>query len=136
VNLSNKIDSIVAANPSFTQQTIDSLYQLRILKYRYTTTFKFDADVTWKVVTAGINIRYNSFMVNIDKFLNLINGIEKYRKEHNKGDIVIDTRFGVNVNKNTRIAVIVKNALNREYTVRPALIEGPRSFTIQINTKF
>lgn len=136
LDLTRKIDSIVAENPTLSQKDIDSLYQLRILKYRYTTTFKFDGDITWKIITAGINIRYNSFMVNIDKFLNLINGIEKYRRENRHGDLVIDTRFGVNVNKNTRIALIVKNIMNTEYTVRPAMIEGPRNFTIQINTKF
>ncbi len=136
MDMTSMIDSVVSANPDLNQGEIDSLYQQRILKYRYTTTFKFDADVTWKVVTAGINVRYNSFMVNIDKFLNLINGIESYRKENNNGDLVIDARFGVNVNKNTRFSLIVKNVMNAEYTVRPAMIEGPRSFTIQIQTKF
>ncbi len=131
-----KTDSLISAHPDFSQTEIDSLRSLSILKYRYTTTFKFDGDITWKIVTAGINMRYNSYMVNIDKFLLLLNGIEKYRAEHKNGDFVIDIRFGVKVNKNTRVSFIVKNLMNREYTTRPALLEGPRNYTIQINTKF
>lgn len=136
INEANRIDSLLGKNPLLTQPEIDSLNNLRILKYRYTTTIKLDADVTWKILTAGVNIRYNSFMVNIDRFLNFIEGIEDYRKINNNGDLVIDARLGFNVNKNTRIAMVVKNVMNREYTVRPAMIEGPRNFTIQINTKF
>lgn len=130
-------DSLIAANPDYESNVKDSIYNLRYLKYRYTTTFKIDADIKYKKFSGGTGIRYNSMMINIDQLFNgLIPGLYEYRKQDTNGDLVVDTRIGYNVNDNMKIGFIVKNLLNNQYTERPAQLEGPRNFTMQIMVKF
>ena len=76
-------------------------------------------------------------MINIDQLFNgLIPGLYEYRKQDTNGDLVVDARIGYNVNDNMKIGFIVKNLLNNQYTERPAQLEGPRNFTMQIMVKF
>ncbi len=128
-----------------TKETIDSISKLKILDYRYQWTAKIEFDISYKQLSTGFSFRYNSFMDNIDPIFNgtdpyipfpVIAGIIPYRQEHNKGDFVIDYRISLKVNKYVKLSLITKNLLNREYTERPALIEQPRNFSLQISAKF
>jgi iron complex outermembrane receptor protein len=104
-----------------------------ILKYRYTTSAKFDVEMGWRKFHIGSYVRYNTYMVNIDQsFKFLFSSIGTYTKKWGHKDTwVIDTRLKYDLTPTASIAIIVKNILNFEYTERPAYIAPPRSFTLQ-----
>jgi iron complex outermembrane receptor protein len=85
-------------------------------------------------------------MENIDKVFvtkledngteEVVPGLSEYRDAHQTGDAVFDLQLGYHVTKIVKASFIVKNALNREYMTRPADIQPPRSFTIQLAAAF
>ncbi len=107
-----------------------------ILKYRYQHTAKADIESTIKIVTLGAMVKYNSFMKNIDNTLSLINGVNDFRKMHDDGSVVVDFRLGVDVLEGTEVSFIAKNVFNELYTLRPAYIEAPRNYTVQLAYQF
>ncbi|MFZ6050480.1 TonB-dependent receptor [Halocola ammonii] len=119
-----------------------------ILKYRMQHLVRADIQLSWKKWTFGTSFRYNSFMQNIDQvFLALddpntfeqaqVNtGITEWRENHDNGDYVFDGRLLFNIKPNQIVGLIVSNVLNREYTIRPLVIEAPRETTIQYTLKF
>lgn len=145
-----KVDSVLTENPGLPQSLKDSLKQTTVLKYRPRTTAKLNADVSYKRVSTGVSLRYNSFMINVDPifegedsnplFAAIFRAnfpvVKEYRKKHDTGDYILDWRLAVDINKNTTISLVVKNLLNHEYSERPAMIEQPRSFALQVNAKF
>jgi iron complex outermembrane receptor protein len=112
-----------------------------ILKYRLQHLVR--ADIFWKYrqYSLGVSARYNSYMQNIDNaFLQLEEfqeatgfnpGIIKWREEHTTGDYVFDLRVGYEIKGRHRLAIIVNNVLNREYSIRPLAIEEPRMSMLQ-----
>jgi hypothetical protein len=127
------------ANPNLENHVYDSIYNFRYLKYRYTTTFKFDLDWSYKRFSIGAGCRYNSFMKRIDPFLEIpifIQGIYRFRQEHNNGDMVFDARAGVQLTDIFKLSLIVKNVANTEYWDRPARLNAPRNYTLQLAAKF
>lgn len=114
-----------------------------ILKYRFQHTVKVDAEVTYKFISFGASIRYNSFMQNIDKafitlhtLLNVVPDIQKFRDNHNQGDWVLDMRLAVQISKSSKLSFIINNVANRVYSMRPGKVEAPRSFIVQYNYQF
>ncbi len=121
-----------------------------MLKYRFYHSAKADAEVTVRKINIGFSAIYNSFMVNIDKafedslrFPNgnpiifngqpmyILPGLREYREKNNKGYVVFDARLGLDLNKNSRISVVVRNILNKEYMIRPADVQAPRNYALQ-----
>ena len=89
-------------------------------------------------------------MVNIDPFFlgtdpliiylfgkpnEFIPGVKDYRNSHHHGDYVIDLRLSYDLNDKVRFSFITKNILNREYSMRPALVEAPRSVQAEVSVK-
>jgi outer membrane cobalamin receptor len=109
----------------------------KILKYRIQHSFKADIQTTYKGVMVGVNMFYNSFMKEIDNVaIGALGSVIAFRKTHNKGDFVMDVRAGYNYKDKFTFNFIVKNVLNTEYTLRPALIEAPRNYTFQVGYNF
>ena len=109
----------------------------KILKYRIQHSVKIDAQSTYKSFMFGISAFYNSFMKEIDNVgVGALGVVSKFRATHNKGDFVMDIRTGYNYKDKLTINLICKNILNREYMLRPALIEAPRNFTFQVGYNF
>lgn len=123
------------------------------LKYRSRHTFKFDVTMIWKGVEWNTNLQYSSYQENIDyafisplfKFLgkSAFGGLEQYRMEKEataigkgRGDIVWNMHWAYNFKQGVRVAFIVKNLLNWEYTPRPAYLEAPRNYTVQLSYVF
>ncbi len=114
-----------------------------ILKYRYQHIAKIDAEITYKnKYILGSSVRYNDFMKNIDKvftdeWLNqeLIPGINEAREKFKNGDIVFDLRIGYQVDKNSKLSLIVNNLFNREYMSRPADMQPQRTIAVQLSLK-
>lgn len=109
------------------------------LKYRYSHLIKTDLELGYKKFSGGISIRYNSFMKNIDKIFvqpglsDLIApGIKKFRDRYPNGDLIFDLRSSIQLNSTTKVSLICKNVLNRTYMSRPADIQPPRTWFIQI----
>jgi len=109
-----------------------------VLKYRYRHLFKGDIECTIKKVSAGLSVRYNSFMQNIDRLFNdgietLLPSVKSYREKHDTGDTVFDFRISYQMLASLKTAFIVKNLFNHEYVGRPYDMQPPRSFTLQFS---
>jgi len=113
-----------------------------VLKYRFQHTVKVDAEVTWKFLSLGASVRYNSYMQNIDKAFytlgsfGVVPDIKGFRDQHNMGDWVLDLRFAAQISKSSKLSFIVNNVANRIYMMRPGRIEAPRSFVVQYTYQF
>ncbi|MDZ4751361.1 MAG: TonB-dependent receptor [Flavobacteriales bacterium] len=116
-----------------------------ILKYRMQHLVRFDVQATFRKLELGVSFRSNSHMTNIDRafqdlendFTQIFNPqINKWRAEHTKGDFVIDTRLSYQVTTQSKVAFIVNNLLNREYSIRPLAIESTRMSMIQYSLTF
>ncbi len=126
-----------------------------VLKYRFRHTFTASWDIDVKGFTFGTNWQYYSFMENLDKIFNDENGLlginfaefretrRKDGREANKeprtyrGDFILDFRIGYHTkNDIVRFSFLVKNVANREYSLRPALIEPPRNFQARVDFSF
>ncbi len=130
LNFNPKVDTLVNSSTK------------NILKYRYQHIAKADIEFTYKKFAFGLSMRYNSFMVNIDKFFvnpqfaGVLPGIAQYRQEYPNGDIVFDNRISYQLNKRAKISLITNNMFNREVTSRPADVLPMRNYALQISVKF
>lgn len=148
-NQANLPDSgYTAISYGMTSSTKDNL-----LKYRNRHTLKLDVTLTWKGIEWNTNLQYSSYMENIDyAFTSPIfkiiggtafGGLEQYRNEKaaikvgkGKGDIVWNMHWAYNFKQGVRVAFLVKNLLNWEYSPRPAYMEAPRNYQIQLSYTF
>lgn len=114
-----------------------------MLKYRFKHMAKADVEAICKNFSIGLSTRYNSFMSNIDKVflvdldptintLYVLPGLKEYRERFSTGSLVFDARVAYRVREKWKFAVIVNNILNAEYTSRPADIQPPRTFMLQL----
>ncbi len=134
-------DSVIKANLSGPTNT---------LKYRYRNSVKFDFENTYKRISIGNTLLYNSNMQNVDAvFQNskpeenvfgrlfelgtrIPGTVNEFRNKYNKGTFLWDLRIGCQLNKQAKIAFVIKNMLNRVYAERPAILSPPRNFTLQL----
>lgn len=148
--ISLNTDTSYIENFSSYQETTDasgnviSVTYDNTLKYRFRHLVRGDIEATWKGVSLGFSVRYNSNMVNIDKVFEqnlfgtyILPGLKDYRANYdNKGALVFDARIGYNFLDHYRVGFIVNNVFNREYTTRPGDIQPPRNFMLQLQAKF
>jgi len=121
------------------KDTLKNSANYNILKYRYKHLFKGDIEFNPGHLMIGLSSRYNSFMENIDAVFEsdaTIPGVKDYREKHYYGDWVFDFRIGYRVTEHFRFAVIVRNLFNHEYMGRPADMQAPRNYTLQLNMRF
>jgi iron complex outermembrane receptor protein len=105
-----------------------------ILKYRYKHSSKFDISLSYKKFSFGIGSSYNSFMEGVDKIFEeeiFIKGVKAYREANNKGNNIFRTHITYKY-RDIDLQFNVDNLFNKEYSVRPGLLEAPRSFTLNI----
>jgi outer membrane receptor protein involved in Fe transport len=108
-----------------------------VLKYRFRHTVKINLESDLKHWQFGISGRYYSFMEAIDKvFEVLIPGVQDFRKNNAHGAFVFDLSIGFHYAEKGTISLIVKNSLNTEYSLRPALMEAPRNYTLKVTQEF
>lgn len=113
-----------------------------ILKYRYEHLVKADIELHIKWFAIGGSYRYYSFMQNVDAiFYNpLINtlGIDAkgYRDANHHPEHVFDFRISAQIARHSKVSFIVNNAFNREYALRPLVINPPRSYALQYAATF
>lgn len=113
-----------------------------MLKYRFKHLVKGDVEVNFEQFSLGLSTRYNSFVENIDIVFEdkvgaqyILPGLKEYRMEYNKGVWVFDTRVAYTLKEHIKFNFIVNNVMNQEYTGRPADIQAPRTFIMQLQYK-
>ncbi|WP_052592733.1 TonB-dependent receptor [Aureispira sp. CCB-QB1] len=120
-----------------------------ILKYRNRHTIKFDGQVTYKGISAGVTVQYLSFMEAIDKFLagsddpktnpstqNPYTKIYYFRQKHNNGSFVLNARLAYQIAKFVKVSFLMNNVLNNEYAIQPGKVEAPRNFSLRADFTF
>ncbi|TNF47922.1 MAG: TonB-dependent receptor [Bacteroidetes bacterium] len=110
-----------------------------LLKYRFRHLAKMDVQAKYKRYMLGFSSRYNSNMDNIDVIFEdgilgqqILQGLKEYRMIHNKGALVFDIRAGYQLKEQLKINLIANNLLNAEYSSRPADLQPPRNFILQL----
>ena len=107
-----------------------------VLKYRNRNSFKLDAEYGLDRFSMGASVQYYSHMQSIDAIFEYgLPGVNNFRSTHNKGFTVVDLRASFRLNKHIKISALCGNLLNAEYTVRPALLEAPRNYTLRLDFK-
>lgn len=110
----------------------DSLQSQSILKYRIANVFKADLEFDLWKFTLGVSAEYNSFMDRIDaEFESLLPGISDYRQLNDKGIWRLDGRIYYRIDKRHSVGFVGRNLTNEFFSLRPGIMEAPRSFTIQ-----
>lgn len=107
---------------------------VNILKYRYRHTYRFDGELTYNNFSIGFGSSYSSFMISVDRLLEqeiIVRGVKEYRAANNSGANVFRFRTGYKF-RNFDFLLNIDNLFNKEYSVRPALLEPPRSFTLNV----
>ena len=118
-----------------------------MLKYRFKHLVKLDIQATYKKFSLGISLRYNSFMKNIDLMFEepiltdtgqqfILPGLKEYRNKNSSGALVFDSRFIYHITKEMKLNLIVNNLFNAEYVSRPADLQAPRNFLLQLQYAF
>lgn len=115
-----------------------------VLKYRFRHMVKLDAEYTVGKFSAGAALNYNSFMENIDYVfqwdlprpltIEPFTGVNRFR-QNRKGASIFDLRASFKPTKVLKISLLCNNVLNAEYTLRPALLEAPRSYAMRVDLK-
>jgi iron complex outermembrane receptor protein len=105
-----------------------------ILKYRNRHNFKVDVEADLTSLTFGFSAQRVSNMVAIDAALGLLDGanITEYRAANDNGYALFDVRVGF-VISDLKISLLANNIFNEEYTLRPALLEAPRNYSIRLD---
>jgi iron complex outermembrane receptor protein len=131
-------------NPKYKEFTnrIDetSSVDYNVLKYRFRDMVKADVEYGYKKMAIGASLQYNSHMEAIDAIfeVNLVEpfgGVYNFRQTHNKGFYLFDLRASYKITKALKASFVVGNVLNEEYSLRPALLEAPRNFTLRLDYK-
>ena len=124
----------------YTYLTTSSDTSSNILKYRVQHLVRFDLGAEWRKFHIGTSLRFNSHVQNIDRAFEDLEavplaefnpGIGIWRASNTNGDYVIDARIGYKLNDKNRLSIVINNALNREYAIRPLAIEEMRMTMLQ-----
>ncbi len=125
-----------------------------ILKYRSKHTLKLDYTVTYKKWELNANLQYSSYFENIDYAFtsslfiaqeksfgaSSFSGLKEYRRRKEaatiKGDIILNATLAFNITPKAKVAFLVKNLLNWEYTPRPGIYGAPRNYALQLSYQF
>lgn len=128
-----------------------------VLKYTSRHLIKANITLGWKGIEWNSNVQFSSFQQNIDyafvspvfQLLDQINhtsaftGLLQYRTAkqntpigEGRGDIVWNMYAAYKFKQGVRIAFLVNNVLNWEYTPRPAYFASPRNYTLQLSYTF
>lgn len=147
-------------NPNYNakKDTLGSLPNSNLLKYRNKHLFKGDIQLDYKKLSVGYSVRYFSYMENIDKRFEqsilheyndlaaginwdevpstyVLPGLKEYRASNKKGDWISDVRISYQLTKALKTSFIINNVTNEEYSSRPGAIGAPRLFMLQMMLK-
>jgi len=105
-----------------------------ILKYRYQHTGKLDIATDYPKFNLGIAGFYYTNMDAVDRLFEFfIPGLKEYREANNQPFSIWNVRLSYALTTKLKASLHANNIGNQEYTLRPALIEPPRNFTLRID---
>lgn len=107
-----------------------------VLNYRSRHTAKGDISATYQKVSLGFTGTYASFITNLDPNIASVSGIREFRNKYSKGQAIFDIRLGYDISDHFRLMLLAKNIMNTQYMIRPAFIEPPRNYTVQLTYDF
>lgn len=110
----------------------------KYLKYRQKWLVRADVQWEYKQFYAGVNVRWNSFMIAIDRpweyeLSGTIPGMKAFRHAHKNGDLLVDARMGIRFAKNWSAGLVGKNLLNTAFMMVPGSFGPTRQFSVQLN---
>jgi len=112
---------------------LDSAMLNSILPYRNRHLVKADVELSYKRWMLGYGTFYYSVYDKIDAPLyTVVPGLKGFYENIDNGDWVHNIRAGFSINNQVTVAILVNNLLNREYAIRPARIDQPRNFNLQV----
>lgn len=107
-----------------------------VLKYRIKHNAKIDAEAAWREFTLGFAINYLSRMDAIDRAFELfIPQLKTWRENEPKSVTITDLRCSYRPISKLKISFLVNNVFNKTYTLRPALLEAPRYFSLRFDAQ-
>jgi outer membrane cobalamin receptor len=109
-----------------------------VLKYRFRHLAKADVEYGLSKFSAGASLNYFSFMQAIDAIFQIpivepFKGVGDFRKNNPGGSYIVDLRASYKLHKTLKLSVVCNNLLNTTYTLRPALLEAPRSYSFRLD---
>lgn len=108
-----------------------------ILKYRYQHTAKLDIETDFSKFNIGVAGFYYSNLEAIDRLFSFfITGLQDYRAENDSPFSIWNVRLSYTFKEKYKVSAHANNLFNKEYTLRPALIEAPRHFTLRLDASF
>ncbi len=108
-----------------------------ILKYRNRHVFRGDIQFSLGDFELGLSQKYQSAFENIDfSFLTLIDGVNSNWKNGNIAGLITDIRAGYQMNESIKIQLQISNTTQAIYMGRPADLNAPRFYQMQLNYKF
>jgi iron complex outermembrane receptor protein len=138
------LSSYTYIDPLFADFERDSLEILarssadyNVLKYRVRHQFSLQNTIHWKHWQLGFALLYNSDMEAIDRILELfvVNQLGSYRSSDKGAFFNVDVSFGYEL-YGVHFLLDIQNIFNNVYSLRPGLIEPPRSLNFQIRYRF
>ncbi|MEM9547619.1 MAG: TonB-dependent receptor [Bacteroidota bacterium] len=119
---------------------------VNVLKYRSQHNAKMDLQATYKNFALGFAVNYTSHMINIDAVLEGrdfedflenpdILGVKAYREANNMGYTRLDARCSYQY-QSAKLSFLISNLTNIEYTVRPAILEAPITYSLRLDYVF
>ncbi|GAB1447951.1 hypothetical protein MASR2M44_09530 [Bacteroidota bacterium] len=111
-------------------------YYAPILPYRNRKLGKMDIELSYRKWMLGYNWQFYSVYEKVDEYVNLLPGVTDFLRRVGAGDHVHNMRIAFTANENVRIAFLVNNITNLEYATRPAKMDPPRSFNVQLKVSF
>jgi len=128
-------------NTTLSYLSTSSDTQKSYLKYRSIHTVKGDLQWDRGPWSAGLSVRYTSYIENIDRAFitfpigSVVPGVEHARQQGKKGNLIMDLRLSKAWNHGFKTAVIVNNIQNKIVMERPADLQAPRYFMLQVVKK-
>lgn len=108
-----------------------------VLKYRFRHSIKLDAETNINKLYLGLETYYLSRIEAVDFIFNLIiPGLKNFQDANANGFWYHNFRVAYKFNDQYKLSVLMGNAFNKAYTIRPALLEAPRNLTVRLDAKF
>lgn len=111
-----------------------------ILKYRSRNYAKLDFEISPKPFSVGVAFLYNSPIVAIDDIFerfDIVPGIKQYRVDNPEGNLIFSARVSYRfLKEKAKFSLVANNLSNKMYSIRPGIMEAPRSITGRLDYTF
>ena len=106
--------------------------KINFLKYRSRHNFKIDLEAFKESFSLGLALLYASEVLTMDALLSNYSQIQLYREAKPGGYLKFDIRTSY-THGPVKLSLLMENVLNKEYTVRPGLLEAPRNISLRFD---